>query len=94
MSDVGRPARSREERAFKAKAELIDRLIAATEKALDAVTEVSCAGAAAYEIHQKLVEAAQDTVVLASKIATSDEALITTYEARIGALAGRVASAR
>ncbi len=78
-----------ESSARKAKAELIDRLVAGTEKALDATTEIACAGPPAEKINALLQKAARDALILASEIATSDEVLRERFENQLTQLAQR-----
>ena len=76
----------------KTKAEQLDRILSAADHALAAVTEVSCIGKQGIATRAKLVELAQDLVLLGSKIARSDEAL-EAYEIRLGSLARRIGEA-
>lgn len=95
MSHEGRGGpNTRSERDFKAKAERIDRLAAATELTLRAITETTCAGDCAVGPRQHLLQAAFDLVKLACELATSEEALRERYENDLAVLVARVAGSR
>ncbi len=89
MTDRLPTAAKAEERARKTKAELVDRLVSATEKALDAVTEVLCVGPPGEPIAALFQKAARDALLLASEITNSDEALRERFETQLTQLASR-----